>query len=116
MNCDIQETETGYRYVGRDGLPPKRRSELYVFCLFANSDRVTADPMDLDQWKFMIVPTQVINEKCGDRRSITWNGIVKLGYSPVDYSDMKSVVDGFLDRHVFGPFDKVSGLLDSMNE
>lgn len=116
LNCDIMETETGYEYVGRDGLPAERRSELYVFCLFANGDRETADPMDLEQWKFYIVPTKVINEKCRDKRSISLNGLARLGYSPVNYCEIKSVVDSFVDAHIFGPFDKVSELLDALNE
>lgn len=116
LNCDIRKTETGYLYIGRDGLPAERRSELYVFCLFSNADRETADPMDLDQWKFYIVPTHVINKKCLDQRSISLNGLTKLGYPPVDYCEIKSVVDGFIDAHIFGPFDNVSELMDAQNE
>ena len=116
LNCDIQETETGYQYLGRDGLPAERRSELYVFCLFSNDDRATADPMDLDQWKFFIVPTQLINDKCGDKRSISLSGLMKLNVAAVDYGEIKTVVDNFVDTHTFGPFDKVSDLMDALNE
>ncbi|MBQ7801789.1 MAG: hypothetical protein IJ375_05665 [Oscillospiraceae bacterium] len=115
-NCDIQETETGYRYIGRDDLPPERRSELYVFCLFANTDRATADPMDLDQWKFYIVPTQLINEKCADKKSISLSGLAKLGCAPAAYGELKSIVDSFVDEHAFGPFDSVKELMDDLNK
>lgn len=100
LNCDIRETETGYRYVGRDGLPAKRRSELYVFCLFSGTDRETADPMDLDQWEFYIVPTQLINDKCGDKRTISLSALKTLGISAVDYSGIKTVVDQFVDAYI----------------
>lgn len=116
LNCDIQETETGYRYIGRDGLPPKRRSEAYVFCLFANSDRETADPLDLSQWLFYVVPTTVINERFGDRRSISLKGISRLGYEPIPYTDIKSAVDDLISEHVFGPFDSVEALMNDLEK
>ena len=62
LNCDIEDAGDGYRYIGRDGSPPKRRSDIYVFCLFAEEDRSRANPMVLDQWRFYVVPTAAIDE------------------------------------------------------
>lgn len=115
LNCDIQETETGLQYVGRDGLPPKRRSEIYVFCLFANSDRETADPMDLAQWEFYIVPTSILNEKCGDRRSISLGGIARLGFHAVGFHEIRPTVDRIIAGTVHGPFDTVDELMQDLD-
>lgn len=115
LNCDIQETDTGYVYVGRDNLPPKRRSEIYVFCLFANADRETADPLDLSQWKFYIVPTRIINEKCGGKRSISMKGISRLGVDSVGYHEIKPTVDKLIENMIFGPFDSVDELMLDLN-
>lgn len=93
VNCDIGEFEGGYRYIGRDGSPPQRRSELYIFCLFAATERKHADPMKLDQWEFYIVPTKLINEKLGDQRTISLQGIERLGISKCGCSEIKSAVD-----------------------
>lgn len=93
VNCDIGEFEGGYRYIGRDGLPPERRSELYVFCLFAETDRAIADPMNLDQWEFYVVPTALINERLDDQRKISLQGIEKLGIARCSYSEIKGAVD-----------------------
>lgn len=94
VNCDIGEVNGVYQYIGRDGKPPERRSELYIFCLFAATEREQADPMQLDQWEFYIVPTSLINEKLGDQRKISLQGIGRLGISKVGYADIKTVVDG----------------------
>lgn len=115
LNCDIQETETGCVYVGRDNSPPMRRSEIYVFCLFANADRETANPLNLSQWKFYVVPTSLINEKCGDKRSISLNGISRLGVIPVGYQEIKSSVDKLINELIFGPFDTVDELMQALN-
>lgn len=98
LNCDVQETEAGYRYVGHDGLPPERRSEMYVFCLFANTDRSTANPLNLDQWKFFVVPTSLINEKCGNRRSITIQGLSQLGISSCHFCDIRAKADHIISE------------------
>lgn len=93
INCDIDEVNGVYQYVGRDGKPPARRSELYIFCLFAATERERADPMKLDQWEFYIVPTRLINETLGDRRTISLKGIERLGISKCRYGDIKAIVD-----------------------
>lgn len=93
INCDIGEFEGGYRYIGRDDSPPQRRSEIYIFCLFAATERELADPMKLDQWEFYIVPTKLINENLGDQRKISLQGIERLGISKCGYNDIKAIVD-----------------------
>lgn len=93
INCDIEEFEGSYRYVGRDNTPPQRRSELYIFCLFAATEREQADPMKLDQWEFYIVPTKLIDEKLGEQGKISLQGIEKLGISKCGYNDIKAIVD-----------------------
>ena len=100
LNCDIEETDTGYCYVGRDHTPAKRRSEIYVFCLFSNTDRSTADPLNLDQWQFYIVPTKVLDEKCADTKTIGINGLSKLGFSPVGYHELKPLIDSYIGKEM----------------
>lgn len=93
LNCDIEETESGYRYIGRDGSPPRRRSDVYVFCLFAEENRNKANPLVLDQWKFYVVPTKLIDEQLGDQRSISLRGLEKLGATPCGFHDIRPSVD-----------------------
>lgn len=93
MNCDIQETKTGYVYVGSDGSPPQRRSECYVFCYFANSNRQTAHPMKLEQWEFYVLPTTVINDALGEQKTISLQGIKNLGAKTVNFYGIKAEID-----------------------
>lgn len=93
LNCDIEDTGDGYRYIGRDGSPPIRRSDIYVFCLFAEEDRAKANPMLLDQWRFYIVPTLTIDEQLGDQRKISLQGLARIGAEACDYGGIRSTVD-----------------------
>lgn len=93
LNCDIEDTGDGYRYIGRDGSPPKRRSDIYVFCLFAEEDRSRANPMVLDQWRFYVVPTAAIDEQLGDQRKISLLGLSRIGAIECSYDEIKPTVD-----------------------
>lgn len=97
-SCDIGHDGDRYVYVGHDDSEPQRRSEIYVFCLFANEDRATANPMSLDQWQFYIVPTKLINEVYPNRRTLTLPGMNKLGAIPHNYSEIKSQIDAIINQ------------------
>lgn len=93
LNCDIEDYGTGYRFVGRDGTLPQRRSDIYVFCLFAEPDRSKANPMILDQWEFYIVPTPKIDRELGDQRKISIQGLERLGAVKCKYGDIQTMID-----------------------
>ena len=93
LNCDIEDTGDGYRYIGRDGSPPIRRSDIYVFCLFSEQDRSVANPMVLDQWRFYIVPTRTIDEQLSDQRKISLQGLNRIGAVECDYGGIRPTVD-----------------------
>lgn len=93
LNCDIEDTGDGYRYIGRDGSPPKRRSDIYVFCLFAEEDRSRANPMVLDQWRFYVVPTAAIDEQLGGQRKISLQGLSRIGAVECSYDEIRPTVD-----------------------
>jgi hypothetical protein len=56
-----------------------RSADIYVFCVFTATDRALADPLDLDQWFFLVCPTAVLDEKCGSQKSIGLSSLEHLG-------------------------------------
>lgn len=93
VNCDVAEVGGIYRYIGRDGSPAQRRSDIYVFCLFAHSDRETADPLKLDQWQFFVVATRRIDELLGDRKSASIPTLEKIGAAKCDFYGIQREVN-----------------------
>ena len=89
LNCDIAEVDGEYMYVGRDSLPPCRRSDVYVFCLFINGDRGTADPLKLEQWRFYVASTTLIDENLGDRKTVSIPTLKKIGAIECDFYGLK---------------------------
>jgi hypothetical protein len=40
----------------------KRQADLYVFALLDHKDKATVDPMNVDQWRFFVVPTSSLDK------------------------------------------------------
>ena len=77
---------------------PKRQSDVYVFCLLNGETEAEADPLKLENWDFYIVPTKVIDEKCGDNKTVSLARIKRLGYEPCPFSQIRSRVDAALSN------------------
>ena len=92
LECDIGGTEGNYHYVGRKGTTIERRSEAYVFCLFACDNREIANPLNLDQWEFWVVPTALLNQKMGKRKSVTPATLKKMGIEMIKYDQLADAV------------------------
>ena len=71
----------------------ERPSEVYVFCLFAETDRAKADTMKLEQWQFYVLPTSIIDEQCGDKQTLSLSALLSLSPIKCTYSELKSVMD-----------------------
>lgn len=48
-----------------------RAADVYVFCLFHETDRERANPLDTRQWTFFVAPTSVLDSVLGTQKSIT---------------------------------------------
>jgi hypothetical protein len=69
--------------------PERRRSaDLYVFALLHHQDRATLDPMNVDQWTFFLLPTAVLNERCGEQKGIGLKALLRLGPRKAVFGDL----------------------------
>ena len=69
----------------------KKQAEVYVFALLAHRDKSTVDPMDLNQWKFYVVPTAELNTHFGNQKQVALSRLEALA-SPVDFDELKTAV------------------------
>ena len=111
----IEVKETGYFYSWQEdgkisqqrtfGIAPalgpnkvrERQNDIYVFCLNTGTNEEESNPLEMDNWKFYVVPTSVINKECADeQKTISLSRVRKL--APMTrYSELKGVVDSFID-------------------
>ncbi|MGV9313956.1 hypothetical protein ACWDR0_17465 [Streptomyces sp. NPDC003691] len=71
-----------------------RRSDVYVFCLLHHQDKRTLDPLDLTQWTFYVLPTQVLDERCPSQKTISLAGLQRLETVRTGFSGLAEAVAG----------------------
>lgn len=54
----------------------RRQADVYVFALFAQTDKSTANPLDTDQWRFYVTDTARLDSAVGEQSSITLNSLL----------------------------------------
>lgn len=70
----------------------RRQADVYVFALLANDDLSTLDPLDVGQWEFYAVPTEVLNEKCPRQKKISLGALKRISGEPVGYEELRDAV------------------------
>ena len=72
---------------------PKRQADIYVFCVLRHKIQDTIDPLNLDQWEFYVLSTRTIEERMGDRDSITLSKLKGLDPVKVTYAKLKDCIE-----------------------
>lgn len=91
VSFSIKEThswsdETGYESEKR------RQAQIYVFCILKHKDPTTIDPLNLDQWDFIVVPTAKIAEKYPNHKSISLIKLRELGFPEIPFEQIADTV------------------------
>ena len=65
-----------------------RPANVYVFCIFSATDKATADPLNLEQWFFLVCSTQWLNEKLGTQKTVGLSALDQLGLRRVSFDQL----------------------------
>jgi len=71
---------------------PKHQAQVYVFCLLDHRNQGTIDPLNLDQWKFLVLATRIIEEELGSQKTIGLASLLRLDPREVDYQELAQAV------------------------
>ena len=77
---------------GRRSTDRQRQSDVYVFCLYAETNRRLANPLILDGWEFYIISTAKLDEICGAQKAISLNALRQLDPIQTDYSGIQGAI------------------------
>jgi hypothetical protein len=72
---------------------PLRDADVFVFCLLENDSPSPADPLELSRWKFMVLPTQVLDRACPEQRTINRDNLEWLKPVACDFDGLSQAVD-----------------------
>jgi hypothetical protein len=70
----------------------RRQAQVYVFCLLAHRDQATIDPLNLDQWRFLVVATRTIEEKVGAQKTIGLESLLRLEPHDVSFDELAAAI------------------------
>ena len=70
----------------------RRQSDVYVFCLYTETDRTKADPLVLDGWDFYVVPTATLDAVCGPQKTLSLSGLISLHPIKTDFSGIREAI------------------------
>jgi hypothetical protein len=57
----------------------RRQADVYVFAVLSSDTKEELNPLDLDQWRFYVLPTSTLNERLPSQRSISLQALLTLG-------------------------------------
>jgi len=75
-----------------DGIK-RRWADFYIFCLLVNKDQKTINPLDLNQWTFFVLKTEVLNTQKTKQKTIGLNSLLELKPVKCEFSELKKIIE-----------------------
>jgi hypothetical protein len=93
ISFDIKPKRAWNPATGKLEGPPKRHSDIYIFCIHQHKDKHSVDPMDLDQWVFYVLRTQTLDEKFPEQKKLPLSSLLALQPLKANYQTLKPQID-----------------------
>ena len=83
----------------RDSLKA-RNNDIYVFCLNKGKTYNTSNPLKIENWLFWVIPTTVINEECGEQKTIDLQKVKFLSETEggVTFEKLRAEIDKYTKK------------------
>ncbi len=78
----------------------KRQADVYIFALLAHTDKATIDPLNLDQWRFYVLPTKVLDARKRSQHSITLKSLEGLCPRAVTYAELPKAMENCIGKEL----------------
>ena len=90
----IPETLAWDAHTSRYDPESRRQADVYVVCVLDVTDVADLDPLNLDRWRFLVVPTHVLNTQVPGQKSIVLHRLAALpGVAECTYTELRDTVD-----------------------
>ena len=90
----IPETLAWDTHTGRYDPKSRRQADVYVVCVLDVTEVADLDPLNLDHWRFLVVPTHVLNAQVPGQKSIVLHRLAALpGVAECTYTELRETVE-----------------------
>lgn len=69
------------------------REAVDVFCLLGERARPNPDPLDIDQWRFLVLATSRLDSERPPQQKIRLNPLLTLEPRDVSYADLREAIE-----------------------
>lgn len=69
-----------------------RQADIYCFCVHKHKEKETANPLDISQWEFFLLPTKVLNEKLGNQKTAMLSTLISIGAKKCEFGEIRERV------------------------
>ena len=90
INLDVRNEWDAYDLETDEGIKIEVKSASYVQSWHQNKE--TINPLDMNQWIFFVLPTEVLNQRERSQHSITLRSLEKLCAGAVNFHKLKQAV------------------------
>ena len=80
----------------------RRHAQVYVFALLAHKGKTSIDPLNVEQWRFFVLPTTVLNARGRSQHSITLHSLETLVGAGVSYDALRERVHQAMNKTLAG--------------
>lgn len=98
ISFSVPETLAWYEQDNRQAKYAKRQADIYVFCILKHKIQETLDPLNVNQWKFYVVPTSTLNEHLGNTKQIGLSTLRKIEPCSVLYSKLRQQIEKIAEK------------------
>lgn len=70
----------------------KRPADVYVFAVLVHRDKPTVNPLNVNQWRFYVLPTRILDERTRSQHSITLKTLERLSNGSVPFQELRITV------------------------
>jgi hypothetical protein len=93
ISFDIRRTYGWDEEANRRTGEVMRHAQVYVFCLLDHKDKTTVDPLNLDQWRFFILETDILNRELGEQKTMGLRRLRSLDPVEARFGEIGSVIE-----------------------
>jgi len=71
----------------------RRQADVYVFALLDCSEKPALDPLRLEQWRFHVLPTSVLDRAFPTQKMVSLKALERVGAVGVGFGDLRETIE-----------------------
>ena len=89
IRFQVPRTQKWERTTNRFEPTARRQADVYVFAVLAHKDPSTIDPMDVAQWEFYVVKTEVLDRELAGQKSLGIKRLREIAGEAVGFGELE---------------------------